>query len=284
MADRAHSKVELLLSQPTLSGAHHQDTVQRLEDKVEKTIPSIKMVGCAELTELIHRVRTQLLELAQRVNDEAAPTHTPDIKAHAVDPPRTPVTTKLETLMPRFDGNMLHWDQFWTQFEQILSLHTCLSDYQKSGLLLKAMDDLKAADIINRGLEEQESFQGIVDRLREIYDSKRDVFYYYTEQFLSKETFAYTRMDLWRLKKHIKAFTNGQKVCKTDTLSQFVVSYVESWLSPKFREEWYIHTADYDVTPETDTLLFSCLVLWTKCCCYIFPCVITWFKAEYIVS
>ena len=101
----------------------------------------------------------QRLNEKQLMHEKSTPTPSSIVSSSYSDY----IVNKLKIKLPRFDGNTLHWNSFWENFEEIIKAEHGMVEPHKKNALIEAMQCPKAKEVVET--ESKGSYSYMLDRL-----------------------------------------------------------------------------------------------------------------------
>ena len=173
----------------------------------------------------------RMLEVCRRYDDAVGDAPLPpDTK------PTTPIDvdgrvvsrgTRFKVPLPKFDGNILNWWDFWQLFSAMLTKDRSLSEVEIICLLRDAIDDPTAQQYVDRAQGRHDEYNAVVNELKEEYDRCRVVYLKHAEKLSKRQTYDYTLKDMKSLVEHLENHLQGMKRCEGYTIEQYVGAQVD---------------------------------------------------------
>ena len=118
-----------------------------LQQQITELIRKIERIRAKEALALAQKLEEQKKEDALKVQLEsagaAAAAHPHSSSTTAVSTPpesrHLSLASKIKLEVPKFDGNPLHWFQFWGDFEELIASNTSLTNIEKFTYLNQAL-------------------------------------------------------------------------------------------------------------------------------------------------
>lgn len=178
----------------------------------------------------------------------ATPSATPAAEATGIKLP------KLE--VPTFDGNLIHWKQFWDQFATAVHSKTNLSSAEKIVYLQQALKDATAKSTIEGLAHSGDNYEEAVRCLKARYDRPRLIQRSHVQAIVDAPSLKNGGGKELRklhdnLQQHIRAL--GTLGC--DLPGTFVTSLIELKLDVDTLFEWQKHSQDESDVPDYEDLL-----------------------------
>ena len=158
--------------------------------------------------------------------------------------------------VPTFDGNIIHWRQFWDQFTVAVHSKTSLSNAEKTVYLQQAIKDGTAKNAIEGLSHSGDNYEEAVECLRSRYNRPRLI--QRTHVQLIVDTLPLKEgsgKELRKLHDNIKQHTRALKTLGCDLPGQFLTSMIELKLDVDTLFEWQKH--NQTMFPTTKPFLTS---------------------------
>ena len=117
----------------------------------------------------------------------------------------------LNIKMPTFDGNILHWQDFWTMFTAWLENEQHLTEADKGNLLIQAITDPAARQRAEQFIANDASFDVGSALMRDEYENPKILFSHHYESALKPDHYKDNRDDIIHLHIRIDATQRGLK-------------------------------------------------------------------------
>ena len=257
MALQTTRMAKTLESTDRLTGHTVVEMISRTRTYMQKIQTAVDTIDCKELATMATDLEPRLMEVYWRY-DEA-------LEALPPKPDATPVSTsatdshsrgiRFKVPLPKFDGNILHWLDFWKLFDSMLSKDKGLTDVEKICLLRDAMEDPIAKEHVNRAHGRYETYVKVTNELKAKYDRCRIVYLKHADKLFKRHTYEYTQKDMKALVERLETHLLGMERCKGYTLNQYVAAQVELQMGDEMKREWGVYSGDVDYPPDVDTIL-----------------------------
>ena len=178
--------------------------------------------------------------------------------ADAPTPPTTEGTgVKLPKLdVPLFDGNIIHWKQFWDQFTIAVHSKTALSNAEKTVYLQHAIKDGSARNAIEGSSHSGDNYAEAVECLKSRYDRPRLIQRTHVQLILDTPPLKEgSGRELRRLHDTVQQHVRALKTLGCDLPGQFITSMIELKLDTDTLFEWQKHTQAEAEVPHYQELL-----------------------------
>ena len=178
-----------------------------------------------------HLLRKQLNRHSTRPTTES----TPDTKG-----------AKLPKLdVPAFDGDVLHWKQFWEQFKVSVHDRSSLSNTEKLVYLQQAIKSGSAKSAIEGLSHTGDNYEEAIDSLKSRYNRPRLIHRSHVRKIVEAASLKDgSGKELRRLHDVIQQHLRALKSMGLEPDSSFITSMIELKLDPGTMFEWQKHTQD----------------------------------------
>ena len=157
--------------------------------------------------------------------------------------------------VPTFNGNILHWNTFWEQFEVSILSKTYLTNVEKLAYLRHALKGGPANQAIEGLSRSADQYEEAKCCLKRRYDRPHFIhrahIHTVLDAFSVKEG---NGKDLWHLyvtNQHLRALTATEQ----DITESFITSLMEMKLDQAMMFEWQRHSQDSNDVPHYSALL-----------------------------
>jgi len=229
---------------------HKKDLSTLYEELVAKDIPdddALLVTHTAlerQLSTTFHKIKALLL--------------VPPTNAHA---PTTTDSTgvKLPKLnVPTFDGDLIHWKQFWDQFVVAVHNKTSLSNAKKVVYLQHAIKDGSAKNVIEGLSHSGDNYEEAIECLKSRYNRPRLIQRTHVQLIVDAPSLKEGNgKELRRLHDTVQQHVRALKTLGCDLPGKFITSMIELKLDADTLFEWQKHSqADPDVPYYQELLEF----------------------------
>ena len=161
---------------------------------------------------------------------------------------------KLDT--PTFDGNIIHWKQFWDQFVVAVHNKTNLSNAEKSVYLQHAIKGGSAKNVIEGLSHSGDNYEEAIECLKARYDRPRLIQRTHVQFIIDAPPLKEgSGRELRRLHDVIQQHVRALKTLGCDLPGQFITSMMELKLDTDTLFEWQKHTQTEVEVPHYQQLL-----------------------------
>ena len=131
------------------------------------------------------------------------------------------LASKIKLEVPKFDGNPLHWFQFWGDFEELIASNTSLTNIEKFTYLNQALLTPELQKIAADAGGPRKNFDKSVKALKASYEDKRLIYQRSVQKFVETgRDLGLNRKDLNSLKSSLNGIETTMEQCEGDTLDQ----------------------------------------------------------------
>ena len=161
-----------------------------LQQQITELIRKIERIRAKEARK--ERLEEQKREDALKVQLEsaraAAAAHPHSSSTTAVSTPpesrHLSLASKIKLEVPKFDGNPLHWFQFWGDFEELIASNTSLTNIEKFTYLNQALLTPESQKIAAEAGGPSKNFDKSVKALKASYEDKRLIYQRSVQKFV----------------------------------------------------------------------------------------------------
>ena len=158
--------------------------------------------------------------------------------------------------VPVFDGNIIHWKQFWDQFTVAVHSKRTLSNAEKTVYLQQAIKDGSARNAIKGLSHSGDNYEEAVECLKSRYDRPRLIQRTHVQLILDTPPIKEgSGRELRRLHDVVQQHLRALKTLGCDLPGQFVTSMIELKLDTDTLFEWQKHTQAEANVPHFQALL-----------------------------
>ena len=200
-----------------------------LQQQITELIRKIERIGAQEDHKLEQKREEQKREDALKLQLEsakaAAAAHPHSSSTTAVSTPpesrHLSLASKIKLEVPKFDGNPLHWFQFWGYLEELIASITSLTNIEKFTYLNQALLTPESQKIAADAGGCRKNFDKSVKALKVSYEDKRLIFQRSGQKFVETgRDLRLSRKYLNSLKSSLHGIETTMEQCEGDTLDQ----------------------------------------------------------------
>ena len=196
-----------------------------LQQQITELIRKIERIRDKEAQKLEDQKREDALKVQLESVRAAAAAHPHSSSTTAVStPPRSrhlSLASKIKLEVPKFNGNPLHWFQFWGDFEELIASNTSLTNIEKITYLNQALLTPESQKIAAEAGDPRKNFDKSVKALKASYEDKRLIYQHSVQKFVETgRDLGLNRKDLNSLKSSLNGIETTMEQCEGDTLDQ----------------------------------------------------------------
>ena len=159
--------------------------------------------------------------------------------------------------IPNFNGDIMGWSTFWATFESTVDSRPELNSSQKLNYLRQAIKDPALQLLMNSPLEGPDTYQDLVDELKDRYQKKKEIHQAVVKTITSIFSPKYTRADLRLFCDTLKTSITNLKATSHYDIESFLSSLAYSILPNKLQILWDQATKKQKgVLPITELMAF----------------------------
>ena len=264
-ADTTHRELDLSLQ--TLSKETSQ--MKRKLREMESYPPLVELQQ--QITELIRKIERIRDKEAQKLEDQkredALKVQLESVRAAAAAHPHSSSTTavstppgsrhlslasKIKLEVPKFNGNPLHWFQFWGDFEELMASNTSLTNIEKFTYLNQALLTPESQKIAAEAGGPRKNFDKSVKALKASYKDKGLIYQRSVQKFVETgRDLGLNRKDLNSLKSSLNGIETTMEQCEGDTLDQIKAAIMLLKFGRDLEAAWKRKTTKLKEPPST---------------------------------
>ena len=158
--------------------------------------------------------------------------------------------------VPTFDGNLIHWKQFWDQFNVVVHNKTSLSDAEKTVYLQNAIKDGAARNAIEGLSHSGDNYEEAVKCLKSRYDRPRLIQRTHVQLIVDAPSMKEgSGKELRALHDTVQQHVRALKTLGCDLPGKFITSMIELKLDVDTLFEWQKHSQSSAGVPHYEDLL-----------------------------
>ena len=206
-----------------------------LQQQITELIRKIDRIRAKEAQKLEEQ-KKEAQKLEEQKREDALKVQLESVKAAADAHPHSSSTTavstppksrhlslasKIKLEVPKFNGNPLHWFQFWGDFEELIASNTSLTNIEKFTYLNQALLTPDSQKIAAEAGGPRKNFDKSVKALKAPYEDKRHIYQRSVQKFVETgRDLGLNRKDLNSLKSSLNGIETTMELCEGDTLDQ----------------------------------------------------------------
>ena len=264
---------ELDLSLQTLSKETSQ--MKRKLREMESYPPLVELQQ--QITELIRKIErirakeAQKERLEEQKREDALKVQLESARAAAAAHPHSSSTTavstppgsrhlslasKIKLEVPKFDGNPLHWFQFWGDFEELIASNTSLTNIEKFTYLNQALLTPESQKIAAEAGGPRKNFDKSVKALKASYEDKRLIYQRSVQKFVETgRDLGLNRKDLNSLKSSLNGIETTMEQCEGETLDKMKAAIMLLKFGRDLEAAWKRETTKLKEPPSTKVVV-----------------------------
>ncbi len=176
-------------------------------------------------------------KLMQRLNEEQLSHErftSASSSSFTSDSPSDYKVNKLKIKLPRFDGNPIHWNSFWENFD--IKAERGMVEPHKKNALIEAMQCPKAREVAETA--SKGSYSYMLDRLKSKYAMPRILFPLHWKALTIRSTVNWKKEDIDHLANDLDYHVRGLQEIDAASFEHIVAHLVIQSFSKECREQW----------------------------------------------
>ena len=162
------------------------------------------------------------------------------------------LASKIKLEVPKFDGNPLHWFQFWGDFEELIASNTSLTYIEKFTYLNQALLTPESQKIAAEAGGPRKNFDKSVKAHKASYEDKRLIYQRSVQKFVETgRDLGLNRKDLNSLKSSLNGIETTMEQCEGDTLDQMKAAIMLLKFGRDLEAAWKRDTTKLKEPPST---------------------------------
>ena len=235
-----------------------------LQQQITELIRKIERIRAKEALALAQKLEEQKREDALKVQLEsvraAAAAHPHSSSTTAVSTPpesrHLSLASKIKLEVPKFDGNSLHWFQFWGDFEELIASNTSLTNIEKFTYLNQALLTPESQKIAADAGGPRKNFDKSVKALKASYEDKRLIYQHSVQKFVETgRDLGLNRKDLNSLKSSLNGIETTMEQCEGDTRDQMKAAIMLLKFGRDLEAAWKRETTKLKEPPSTKVVV-----------------------------
>ena len=178
-------------------------------------------------------------------------------------PSTTPARSKTVQLpmihLPTFDGNLMNWSTFWSQFSVAVDSNTDLSEEHKLAYLRVTVQDPSTKHLLFSRDEREGLYSEVVEllkkRFEQRFDQRRIIHTNYCQTLTQLEPVKSTTADLHQFVDTVRHAISGLKQTEQFDIRYFLTSILQPCLSKSLQVEWEVHSNKIKGVPPVEDFL-----------------------------
>ena len=225
-----------------------------LQQQITELIRKIERIRDKEAQKLEDQKREDALKVQLESVRAAAAAHPHSSSTTAVSTPpgsrHLSLASKIKLEVPKFDGNPLHWFQFWGDFEELIASNTSLTNIEKFTYLNQALLTPESQKIAAEAGGPTKNFDKSVKAFKASYEDKRLIYQRTVQKFVERgRDLGLNRKDLNSLKSSLNGIETTMEQCEGDTLDQMKTAIMLLKFGRDLEAAWKRETTKLKETP-----------------------------------
>ena len=231
-----------------------------LQQQITELIRKIERIRDKEAQKLEDQKREDALKVQLESVRAAAAAHPHSSSTTAVSTPsgsrHLSLASKIKLEVPKFDGNPLHWFQFWGDFEELIASNTSLTNIEKFTYLNQALLTPESQKIAAEAGGPRKNFDKSVKALKASYEDKRLIYQRSVQKFVETgRDLGLNRKDLNSLKSSLNGIETTMEQCEGDTLDKMKAAIMLLKFGRDLEAAWKRETTKLKEPPSTKVVV-----------------------------
>ena len=227
-----------------------------LQQQITELIRKIDRIRAKEAQKLEEQKREDALKVQLESARAAAAAHPHSSSTTAVSTPpesrHLSLASKIKLEVSKFNGNPLHWFQFWGDFEELIASNTSLTNIEKFTYLNQALLTPESQKIAAEAGGPRKNFDKSVKALKASYEDKRLIYQRSLQKFVKTgRDLGLNRKDLNSLKSSLNGIETTMEQCERDTLDQMKAAIMLLNFGRDMEAAWKRETTKLKEPPST---------------------------------
>ena len=120
-----------------------------------------------------------------------------------------PTLSSLRLKLPSYDGDILHWHDFFALFSALIGKEVSLTDHERCCHLLNSMTTPEDNSIVERAISITHSYEEAVECVQRSFERNRLIFGHHVKAIHSPYIFGDYRKDLLRMQGRLEQHVRG---------------------------------------------------------------------------
>ena len=159
----------------------------------------------------------------------------------------------LKLAVPKFNGDILKWDAFWTRFVSNIDSDPLYTDVDKLAYLQEAIEDPNIDASLFNGVKNDRYYQDVVRRLKTRYEKPKMIHASYCNKLTTMVK--HTRTELQAYSDQLEHLLIGLKATEQYSADAIFTSIALQRLPKLDKEAWQIHTKSNKMIQPPDELI-----------------------------
>ena len=148
----------------------------------------------------------------------------------------------LKLAVPKFNGDILKWDTFWTRFASNIDSDPLYTDVDKLAYLQEAIEDPSIDSSLFNGVKNDCHYSEVVRRLKERYDKPKKIHATYCKKLIQTSMIKHNKADLHAYADQLEHVLIGLKATEQFSAEAIVTSIALQRLPKVDKEAWPLQT------------------------------------------
>ena len=242
-----------------------------LQQQITELIRKIERIRAKEAQKLEDQKREEAQKLEKQKREDAFKVQLESVRAAAAahlhsssttavgTPPESrhlSLASKIKLEVPKFNGNPLHWFQFWGDFEELIASNTSLTNIEKFIYLNQALLTPESQKIAAEAGGPRKNFDKSVKALKASYEDKRFIYQRSVQKFVETgRDLGLNRKDLNSLKSSLNSIETTMVQCEGDTLDKMKAAIMLLKFGRDLEAAWKRETTKLKEPPSTKVVV-----------------------------
>ena len=224
-------------------------------DRITKSFEKLRTIVDKSTIHPNHQLRRDVKRLSSRINhlsteEKRAPL--PTIIATTPAPAKAKAVQLPKIALPHFNGDLMTWSTFWSQFRAAVDSNTDLTNLNKLAYLRDAIQDPETRSLLFSSAEHDGMYNEVIALLHERFDRRREVHANYCKILTSIGQMKSTKAELTQLADTLTRTISGLKHTGQYDLDAFLTSVLVSSIAKPLQIEWEVQSQDQKKVPPID--------------------------------
>ena len=177
--------------------------------------------------------------------------------ASAPAPARTKMVQLPKIHLPKFDGDLMNWSMFWSQFQVAVDSNPDLTEEHKLAYLRDTVQDQDTRHLMFSRAEREGLYSEVIATLKKRFDKTREIHRNYCQALTQIGSVKSTKADLRKFIDSVRHSIAGLKHTGQYDVESFLTSMLYSCISRPLQVEWEVQSkATKGIPPVEDFLEF----------------------------
>ena len=232
----------------------HKDYTVSIE-RITKFFEKLRTIVDKSTIHPDHQLRRDVKRLSSRINHlstEEKRDPLPITIATTPAPANANAVQLPKIALPHFNGDLMTWSTFWSQFRAAVDSNTDLTNLNKLAYLRDAIQDPETCSLLFSSAEHNGMYNEVVALLHERFDRHREVHADYCKILTSIGQVESTKAELTQLASTLTRTISGLKYAGQYDLDAFLTSVLVSSIAKPLQIEWEVQSQDQKKVPPID--------------------------------